>query len=114
MCIIYSGGAPTGLTDVPGETDIRGICAGVPGSLFPGRVSVQYFSLLADISPIRSRKVIQALHGYFVEGLPRGQVCEAHGVGQGYLSVKIKELKILNRKIHDLCRFCLLPGSVTT
>ncbi|HII3146304.1 TPA: PapB/FocB family fimbrial expression transcriptional regulator [Citrobacter braakii] len=89
---------------------MQGICA---GTLIPGRVSVQYFRLLTGISPIRSRKVLQALHDYFVEGQSRVQVCEAHGVGQGYLSVKIKELKILNRKIHNLCRFCLLSGSVT-
>lgn len=85
---------------------MQSICGKPHSSLLPGKVPVQYFRLLTDISPIRSKKVIQALQDFFVEGRPRIHVCDLHGVGQGYLSVKIKELNALNRKIHGLCASC--------
>ncbi|WNI84223.1 PapB/FocB family fimbrial expression transcriptional regulator [Citrobacter portucalensis] len=69
--------------------------------LFPGSVSKEQFYLLVDISSLRSNKVIKALHNYFVLGHSRNNVCEEFNVNPGYLSIKIKELQSLSRKLLD-------------
>ena len=70
--------------------------------LKPGSVPHLYFQFLIEISSVRSKKVIEALHDHLVQGHSRIISCNNHQVGQGYLSVKIKELKQLNRKV---CEF---------
>ncbi|WP_370619550.1 PapB/FocB family fimbrial expression transcriptional regulator [Citrobacter meridianamericanus] len=70
--------------------------------LYPGRVPEQYFRGLADISSIRSQKVIKALYEHFVEGLSRTHVSNEHSVCPGYLSIKIREIKSLHEKVNDL------------
>lgn len=72
--------------------------------LHPGKVPAQYFRILTDISPIRSKKVIKALHEHFVEGRSRVQVSNEHSVCQGYLSLKIRELHLLNRRLTEIIR----------
>ncbi|EAO9945151.1 hypothetical protein R497_24725 [Salmonella enterica subsp. enterica serovar Havana] len=67
--------------------------------LFPGHVSNDQFSLLIDISPVRSSKVINALQEYFVNGEKRNVICEKYHVNQGYLSIKIREIQDLSRRI---------------
>lgn len=71
-------------------------------SIYPlraGEISGAMFHSIIDISSIRSEKVINALHDYFVKGETRLQACEKHDVNVGYLSIKIKELQSLNKKI---------------
>ncbi|ECJ6347572.1 hypothetical protein A0P74_06540, partial [Salmonella enterica] len=55
----------------------------------------------------RSEKVINALTDFFVYGHPRNQVCERHNVNPGYLSVKIKELQLLERRIKEIAPYYL-------
>lgn len=68
-------------------------------SLKPGEVTVEHFESLIDISNLRSQQIILSLYSYFVEGIERQRICEIHGVNNGYLSVKIKQLQELNKKI---------------
>ncbi|EAX4319100.1 hypothetical protein HP809_003671 [Salmonella enterica subsp. enterica serovar Richmond] len=72
-----------------------------------GMVNKNMFSLLIDISSVRSEKVINALTDFFVYGHPRNQVCERHNVNPGYLSVKIKELQLLERRIKEIAPYYL-------
>ncbi|EHL2886984.1 hypothetical protein KDH02_004789, partial [Salmonella enterica] len=66
---------------------------------FSGMMTEEQFTMLIDISSIRSTKVIQALKDYFVIGKKRGVICELHNVNQGYLSIKIREVLNLYKKI---------------
>lgn len=68
-------------------------------SLKPGNVTVEHFESLIDISNLRSQPIILSLYFYFVEGVERQRICELYGVNNGYLSVKIKQLQDLNKKI---------------
>ncbi|EBW2193852.1 hypothetical protein CSU57_05870 [Salmonella enterica subsp. enterica serovar Infantis] len=70
--------------------------------LFPGQVSNDQFFLLIDISPVRSDKVINALQEYFVSGEKRKVICEKYQVNPGYLSIKIREIQILSRRILEM------------
>ena len=71
-------------------------------TLFPGQVSNDQFSLLIDISPVRSGKVINALQEYFVNGEKRNIICERYQVNPGYLSIKIREIQTLSGRILDM------------
>lgn len=70
--------------------------------LLPGQVSNEQFCLLIDISPVRSGKVINALQEYFVKGEKRNIICEKYQVNPGYLSIKIREIQTLSRRILDV------------
>lgn len=69
------------------------------GKLFPGEVTDEQFNCLIDISSVRSNKVINALHDYFVDGSKRSDICKKHHVNPGYLSIKIREINFLFAKI---------------
>lgn len=74
-----------------------------PGyALQPGEVTEEQFRLLVDISSVRSTKVILALRDYFVLGHSRKLVCERNQVNPGYLSIKIREIQALCRRILEL------------
>lgn len=70
--------------------------------LSPGMVSNEHFRKLIDISSVRSDKIINALHEYFVNGTARKIICEKHQVNPGYLSIKIREIQFLSRRILDI------------
>lgn len=76
-----------------------------PHRLKPGKVDKEHFTILIDISSIRSDKIIIALGEYYVHGEKRKVVCEKHGVNQGYFSLKIRELQDLNTSIYNLLPF---------
>ena len=73
-----------------------------PSMLIPGHADKKHLNLLIDISSIRSHKVIKALNDYFILGKARTEICDEYDVNQGYLSLKIKEIKLLNEKILNL------------
>ncbi|EDT8257542.1 transcriptional regulator, partial [Salmonella enterica subsp. diarizonae serovar 48:z52:z] len=75
----------------------------------PGSVPAEQFYLLIDISPLRSNKVIKALHNYFVLGHTRNDVCEEFQVNPGYLSIKIREIQLLCRKLLDMYPYFISP-----
>lgn len=67
-----------------------------------GYVSEIHFNLLMEISTIRSEKIRKALRDYFISGDSRVNVCSKYNVSQGNLSLKIKEVQILNKKAFEL------------
>lgn len=79
-------------------------------SLKPGSVTVEHFESLIGISNLRSQQIILSLYSYFVEGYERNKVCELYGVNNGYLSVKIKQLQELNKKIISMSSLCCSRG----
>ena len=56
------------------------------GILMSGQVPEYQFWLLAEISPVHSEKVINALRDYLVMGYNRMEACGRHGVSPGYFS----------------------------
>lgn len=67
-----------------------------------GRVEENLLYILIDIANIRSVKVINALKDYFVNGLDRASVCTANNISKSQLSVKIRQLEKLNKKILNI------------
>ncbi|EEW5974068.1 PapB/FocB family fimbrial expression transcriptional regulator [Escherichia coli] len=70
--------------------------------LCPGYIEKDLFWFIIDVSPIRSKKMICALHDHLVEGHTRSEVCNRYDVNQGYLSVKIKEIHRLYEKTQSI------------
>jgi len=73
--------------------------------LEPGLVDRELFSLLIEISSIRSGKVICALEGYFVYGISRKDICTKYNVNPGYLSLKIREVQSISASVFRLLPF---------
>ncbi|MBW5276049.1 adhesin biosynthesis transcription regulatory family protein [Citrobacter sp. On28M] len=73
--------------------------------LYTGLVSEEHFSLLIEISTIRSDKIIKALSEYFVDGESRVNVCDKHNVSQSSMSIKIKDLQRLSKLVYELQPF---------
>ncbi|EEY4091522.1 PapB/FocB family fimbrial expression transcriptional regulator [Escherichia coli] len=73
--------------------------------LEPGSVDRELFSLLINISSIRSVKVICALEGYFVHGIARKIICEKYNVNPGYLSLKIREIQNISASVYQVLPF---------
>ncbi|EAX4341532.1 hypothetical protein A0P73_22765, partial [Salmonella enterica] len=48
-------------------------------------------------------------HNYFVLGHTRSDVCEEFQVNPGYLSIKIKEIQLLCRKLLDMYPYFISP-----
>lgn len=70
--------------------------------LLPAQVQEDHFWLLAEISPIHSEKVIQALKDFLVLGYTRREACERHGVSAGYFSVSLGRLQHVSRVVSKL------------
>lgn len=68
--------------------------------LCPGSFTSHQFDLFIALSSIRSESAISALKDYYVCGYNRRTVCATYGVSQGYLSLKIKECRLLSEKLH--------------
>ncbi|EHM1654532.1 transcriptional regulator [Salmonella enterica subsp. enterica serovar Saintpaul] len=75
---------------------------GVPGYLSPGGVHLEHFRLLANISGIRSEKILIALESFLVRGLTRQQSCELAGVSPASISVKLRQMQGVNRAVIEL------------
>jgi hypothetical protein len=73
--------------------------------LEPGTVEQEHFSLLINISSIRSGKVIHALEDYFVNGVKRKIICEKYNVNPGYLSLKIREIQSVSSMVYRALPF---------
>ncbi|HBA3615020.1 TPA: PapB/FocB family fimbrial expression transcriptional regulator [Escherichia coli] len=67
-------------------------------TLRPGYIEKDLFWFIVDVSSIRSKKMICALHDHLVEGDTRNEVCNRYDVNQGYLSVKIRDIQRLYEK----------------
>ena len=74
--------------------------------LTAGTVSEELFFHLIKMSSIRSAKAIKALHDFFVHGHPRVDVCNRYMVSQGFLSLKIKDIRKVMLIACDFVKYC--------
>lgn len=75
------------------------------GTLLAGKVSENQFWLLMEISPIHSKKVINALRDLLVFGYSKREACERYDVSQGYLSSALRRIQKLNYTVSKLAPF---------
>ncbi|ENY3562459.1 adhesin biosynthesis transcription regulatory family protein [Escherichia coli O54:H45] len=78
------------------------------GSLAAGKMSEHQFWLLAEISPIHSEKVINALRDFLVFGYSKREASERHDVSQGYLSNALGRIQKVNHTVSRLVPFYIL------
>lgn len=78
-------------------------------ALLPGKMSENQFWLLAEISPVHSEKVINALRDFLVLGYTRREACERHDVSQGYFSGALGRFQRVSMTVSRLVPF-YTPG----
>ncbi|WP_105447977.1 adhesin biosynthesis transcription regulatory family protein [Escherichia coli] len=76
-------------------------------ALSPGKMPEHQFWLLAEISPLYSEKVINALRDFLVFGYTRKEACERHNVSQGYFSGALNRFQRISRAVDRLVSFYL-------
>ncbi|HAV2168376.1 TPA: transcriptional regulator [Escherichia coli] len=74
-------------------------------ALLPGQMSEYHFWLLAEISPVHSEKVINALRDFLVQGYTRREACERHDVSQGYFSGALGRFQRVSMTVSRLAPF---------
>ena len=74
-------------------------------TLSPGKMSESQFWLLAEISPVHSEKVLNALRDFLVLGYTRREACERHEVSQGYFSGALRRFQMINQAVIKLIPF---------
>ncbi|HAX5087961.1 TPA: transcriptional regulator [Escherichia coli] len=73
--------------------------------LLPGEMSDSQFWLLAEISPVHSEKVLNALRDFLVLGYTRKEACERHDVSQGYFSGALGRIQRTHQTVNRLAPF---------
>ncbi|EMU6031433.1 transcriptional regulator [Salmonella enterica subsp. enterica serovar Bredeney] len=73
--------------------------------MIPGKFSEEHFSMLIEISSLRSEKIVNALYEHLVEGIPRKEVCERHGASPSYFSVSLGRLIHIHQLALQLASF---------
>ncbi|EJJ1412060.1 adhesin biosynthesis transcription regulatory family protein [Salmonella enterica] len=77
-----------------------------PGCILsPGKMSENHFWLLAEISPVHSEKVINALKDFLVLGYTRKEACERHSVSLGYFSGALGRFQRISQTVNRLVPF---------
>ncbi|WP_373232525.1 adhesin biosynthesis transcription regulatory family protein [Escherichia coli] len=74
-------------------------------ALSPGKMSESQFWLLAEISPVHSEKVLNALRDFLVLGYTRKEACERHEVSQGYFSGALGRIQRTHQTVNRLIPF---------
>ena len=77
----------------------------VGGVLVPGKVSDAHFSMLIELSSVRSEKIIYALYDYLVMGESRKTACERHGASISYFSISLGRLLHTHQLVLQLMSF---------
>ncbi|EFB2788107.1 MULTISPECIES: adhesin biosynthesis transcription regulatory family protein [Escherichia] len=80
--------------------------------LSPGKMSESQFWLLAEISPVHSEKVINALRDFLVLGYTRKEACERHEVSQGYFSGALGRFQRTHLTVNRLVPFYISEASI--
>ena len=75
------------------------------GWLVPGFMSETQFWLLVGASSMHSKKVINALFDYLVNGVTRKDACAEHGVNSGHFSIGLNRLQDLSHTAAKLSVF---------
>ncbi len=78
----------------------------------PGKMSENHFWLLAEISPLHSEKVINALRDFLVLGYTRREACERHEVSQGYFSGALGRFQRTHQTVNKLVPFYISEAGI--
>ncbi|EPB2022186.1 PapB/FocB family fimbrial expression transcriptional regulator [Escherichia coli] len=70
--------------------------------LYPGKVVLEHFNKLMEVSKIIGRKINAALKDFLVNGKARKEIFCIHGISPGYFSHKLNQLRHCSRMIMDL------------
>lgn len=81
-------------------------------ALLPGKMSESQFWLLAEISPLHSEKVINALRDFLVLGYTRREACERHEVSQGYFSGALGRFQRTHQTVNRLVPFYISEAGI--
>ncbi|EIL6232712.1 adhesin biosynthesis transcription regulatory family protein [Salmonella enterica] len=81
-------------------------------ALLPGKMSENHFWLLAEISPVHSEKVINALKDFLVLGYTRKESCERHSVSQGYFSGALARFQRVSQTVNRLVPFYISEAGI--
>ncbi|MBN6378147.1 adhesin biosynthesis transcription regulatory family protein [Escherichia coli] len=73
--------------------------------LSPGKMSDSQFWLLAEISPVHSEKVLNALRDFLVLGYARKEACERNEVSPGYFSGALGRISHVNYIVSSLASY---------
>ncbi|EFO3514279.1 fimbrial protein, partial [Escherichia coli] len=66
---------------------------------------------MIELTPIRSDKIIRALHDYFVLNRPRAHCCDKHGVSNGYFGACISRFEHVIQVVNTLLNYYKMSGS---
>lgn len=80
--------------------------------LSPGKMSDSQFWLLAEISPVHSEKVLNALRDFLVLGYTRKEACERHEVSPGYFSGALGRIQRTHQTVNRLVPFYRSGGGI--
>ncbi|HGX5055727.1 TPA: PapB/FocB family fimbrial expression transcriptional regulator [Escherichia coli] len=78
-------------------------------NFYPGNMSEEHFWLLIELSPIHSKKIINALKDFLVNGYDRKDIYKQHNISAGYFSGALGRLRHVSMTIA-----MLLPYYVNT
>lgn len=81
-------------------------------ALSPGKMSESQFWLLAEISPVHSKKVLNALRDFLVLGYTRREACERHEVSQGYFSGALGRFQRIHQTVNRLVPFYISEAGI--
>ena len=81
-------------------------------ALSPGKMSESQFWLLAEISPVHSEKVLNALRDFLVLGYTRREACERHEVSQGYFSGALGRFQRTHQTVNSLVPFYISEAGI--
>ena len=81
-------------------------------TLLPGKMSESQFWLLAEISPVHSEKVLNALRNFLVLGYTRREACERHEVSQGYFSGALGRIQRTHQAVNRLVPFYISEAGI--
>ncbi len=81
-------------------------------ALLPGKMSESQFWLLAEISPVHSEKVLNALRDFLVLGYTRREACERHEVSQGYFSGALGRIQRTHQTVNRLVPFYISEAGI--
>lgn len=76
-----------------------------------GSMSDDEFWCLIELTPIRSDKIIRALHDYFVLNCSRSSCCGKHGISNGYFGACITRFEHVIQVVNALFNYYKISGS---
>lgn len=75
-----------------------------------GGMSDDEFWCLIELTPIRSDKIIRALHDYFVLNCSRSSCCGKHGISNGYFGACITRFEHVIQVVNALFNHYKISG----